>query len=92
MKLAQKKRFLLCLARRSLYVFFPGLAPRGSINHSFPFLQEALCRGAISANKILQAMTGYAGPETGAARREARATSRRRALSYLPGTVVIRAE
>ena len=29
----------------------------------------------------MQAMTGYAGPEADAARREARATSRRRALS-----------
>ncbi len=33
----------------------------------------------------LQAMTGYAGPEADAARREARATSRRRTLAYLPG-------
>ena len=52
-KARQKKRFLLCLARHSLYVFFPGLAPRASINHSFPFLREALCRAVISANKIL---------------------------------------
>ena len=49
-----EKRFLLCLARHSLYVFFPRLAPRASINHSFPFLREALCRAAISANKILR--------------------------------------
>ena len=33
----------------------------------------------------MQAMTRYVGPEADAARREARATSRRRALSYLPG-------
>ena len=33
--------------------FFPGLAPRASINHSFPLLREALCLAAISANKIL---------------------------------------
>ncbi len=42
------------MARHSLYVFFPGLAPRASIDHSFPFLREALCRAAISANKILK--------------------------------------
>ena len=41
------------LLRHSLCVFFPGLAPRASINHSFPFLREALCCAAISANKIL---------------------------------------
>ena len=39
----------------------------------------------------MQAMTGYVGPEADAARREARATSRRRTLPYLP-TVVIRTE
>ena len=33
----------------------------------------------------MQAMTGYAGSEAGAARREARATSRPRTLSQLPG-------
>ena len=33
----------------------------------------------------MQAMTGSVGPEADAARREARATSRRRTLPYLPG-------
>ncbi len=40
----------------------------------------------------MQAMTGYVGPETDAARQEARATSGRRALRSCRGTVVIRAE
>ena len=42
------------LAGAALLRFFPRLAPRASINHSFPFLREALCRAAISANKILR--------------------------------------
>ncbi len=33
----------------------------------------------------MQAMTGYVGPQADAARREARATSRRGTLPYLPG-------
>ena len=40
--------------RHSLCVFLPGLAPRASINHSFPFLREALCCAAISTNNILR--------------------------------------
>ena len=38
---------------RSECVFFAGLTPRVSINHSFPFLREALCCAAISTNNIL---------------------------------------
>ena len=38
----------------ALCVFLPGLVPRASINHSFPFLREVLCCAAISKNKILR--------------------------------------